>query len=328
MSLSRPRQLHQSASCLHPRGLQRSIRCTRSQRLRVSSDSAERVCIITGGNTGIGKASAEALLNAGAYDKIIIACRDMEKAEKASRSIESASGRTGAVESMYLDLSSLDSVRTFVQDFEARDYPVHCLLNNAGVMACPPMKTADGFEMQFGVNHLGHFLLTLLLLDRIQSSGNSRRQARIINVSSSAHYMNSMDLEDPNFEKRRYNNWLAYGQSKLANVLFTYELNARLNASGAPVTANTLMPGTVNTELSRYLIPSSSPSPLQPLQELFNSKVLMTPAEVRTPCLPLSHLRCTLRLTLPLCLQGNFQEMANIWLILTLHGPADCLRAL
>ncbi|XP_043913398.1 retinol dehydrogenase 13 [Protopterus annectens] len=202
-----------------------------------------KTVIITGANTGIGKETALELAQRGG--RIIMACRDMERCENAAREIR---GKTLSHEvyAHYLDLSSLKSVREFAKKINEEEKYVHILINNAAVMRCPYWKTEDDFEMQFGVNHLGHFLLTNLLLDKLKNSGPSR----IINVSSLAHIAGKIDFEDLNWEKKKYDTKAAYCQSKLANVLFTLELSKRLK--GTEVTVNALHPGVASTELGRH----------------------------------------------------------------------------
>lgn len=153
--------------------------------------------------------------------------------------------------------------------------PIDVLLNNAGVMACPEMKTADGFEYQLGVNHLGHFVLTSDLLPLMSDPS---RSSRIINVASSAQLFGDISLDDPNWQTRRYQNWAAYGQSKLANVFFTFELAKRL-PTAAQITANCLHPGVVATELARYLQPEDSPAFVKAIAEFVNGTFLKTPVQ-------------------------------------------------
>lgn len=203
-----------------------------------------KVVVITGANTGIGKETAIDLAKRGA-EKVIIACRDMEKANAAVKDIIESSGNENVV-CMKLDLSDSKSIREFAEAINKDEPKLNILINNAGVMVCPFGKTADGFEMQIGVNHLGHFLLTYLLLDLIKKSA----PARIINVSSMAHSWGSINLEDLNSEKH-YDKNKAYAQSKLANVLFTRSLAKRLEGTG--VTTYSLHPGVVQTELWRHL---------------------------------------------------------------------------
>lgn len=201
--------------------------------------------IITGANTGIGKENAIDLCKRGA--KVYIACRDVKRAEDALREIKERS-QSDKVIFLQLDLSSLDSVREFSKKFHKLESKLDILINNAGVMMCPKSYTKDGFEMQFGTNHLGHFLLTNLLLDLIKASSPSR----IINVSSSGHKFTDIDKDDLMGEKS-YGKIKAYGQSKLANILFSRELSKKLAGTG--VTVNSCHPGAVKTELQRHIHP-------------------------------------------------------------------------
>jgi NAD(P)-dependent dehydrogenase (short-subunit alcohol dehydrogenase family) len=196
-------------------------------------DQTGRTVVVTGANSGIGAAAAGELARAGA--RVIIACRDTEKGATA------AAAMPGAVEVRELNLADLSSVRTFADTVEE---PVHVLINNAGVMAVPLRRTADGFEMQFGTNHLGHFALTGLLLDRVRD--------RVVTVASSAHRAGRIRLDDLNWERGKYQRWGAYGQSKLANLLFTYELSRRLTAAGSPVRAMAAHPGYAATNLQSH----------------------------------------------------------------------------
>lgn len=209
--------------------------------------SAERLddktVVITGANTGIGKETSIDLAKRGA--KVIMACRDMEKAQAAVKEVIEMSGNENVV-CMKLDLADSKSIREFAEAINKDEPKLNILINNAGVMVCPYGKTADGFEMQIGVNHFGHFLLTYLLIDLIKRSA----PARIITVSSMAHSWGSINLEDINSEKG-YNKNSAYSQSKLANILFTRSLAKRLEGTG--VTTYSLHPGVVQTELWRHL---------------------------------------------------------------------------
>ncbi len=195
-------------------------------------DQTGRTVIVTGANSGIGAATATALAEAGA--RVVLACRDTAKAERA------AAAMRGETEVRELDLANLNSVRAFTDSIERVDV----LINNAGVMALPLRRTADGFEMQFGTNHLGHFALTNLLLDRITD--------RVVTVSSVAHRIGKINLADPNWEQRRYDRWLAYGQSKLANLMFAFELQRRLAGEGAAVISVAAHPGYAATELMSH----------------------------------------------------------------------------
>ncbi|KAF6205918.1 hypothetical protein GE061_020094 [Apolygus lucorum] len=196
----------------------------------------------------IGKETALDFVKRGA--KVIMACRDLGKAKKAATDIQKSVEHLencGEIKVVKLDLSSLNSVRDCAAEILATETRIHLLINNAGVMMCPWGLTVDGYEVQFGTNHLGHFLLTLLLLPTILASA----PARIVNVSSLAHVVaNSMVYDDINLEKS-YSSISAYGRSKLANVLFTKELARKLKGTG--VTAYCLHPGVVSTELTRHL---------------------------------------------------------------------------
>ncbi|XP_058830719.1 retinol dehydrogenase 12-like [Topomyia yanbarensis] len=201
-----------------------------------------KVILITGANTGIGKETAQELLKRGG--KVYIACRSLQKATQAKKELMEETGELD-IHVRELDLSSLESVRNFAKRFLAEEPRLDILINNAGVMACPKTLTKDGFEMQFGVNHLGHFLLTNLLLDRLKASAPSR----IVNLSSLAHKFGQINKDDLNSEKS-YSELGAYNQSKLANLLFTKELAKRLEGSG--VTTYAVHPGAVYTDLQRH----------------------------------------------------------------------------
>jgi len=178
-----------------------------------SNTHQRRTCIITGANSGIGKETAEALVSQDF--RVILACRDMQKCQTAAEEIQGKT-KKGEIHCMQLDLSSLQSVRNFARQFEERNYPLHVLVNNAGIFKPPLMRTVEGHESQLGANHLGHFLLTNLLLDNLTRNAPSR----IINVSSRAHLRGTIDFEDIDSHKS-YSPEKGYSQSKLANVLFT-----------------------------------------------------------------------------------------------------------
>ncbi|XP_034542529.1 retinol dehydrogenase 11-like [Notolabrus celidotus] len=205
-----------------------------------------KTVLITGSNTGIGKETAVDLARRGA--RVILACRDMDRANNAAEEVKKRSGSDKVVVKK-LDLASLESVRELAKDVLASEERLDILINNAGVMSCPKWQTADGFEMQFGVNHLGHFLLTHCLLDLLKKSAPSR----IVSVSSLAHERGQICFDDINQEKD-YRPWKSYSQSKLANVLFTRELANKLQGTG--VTTYSLHPGVIRTELGRHFWPS------------------------------------------------------------------------
>ncbi|XP_072364904.1 retinol dehydrogenase 12-like [Scyliorhinus torazame] len=206
-----------------------------------------KIVLITGANTGIGKETTRDLARRGAL--VIMACRDVEKGEAAAKEIIEETGNSLLIVKR-LDLADTKSIREFAQQVHEEYQQLHILINNAGVMMCPYSKTADGFELQFGVNHLGHFLLTYLLIDLIKQSAPSR----IINVSSTAHKMGSIQFDDLNSEKS-YNSVKAYAQSKLANIMFTTELAQKLKGTGVVVFS--LHPGVVRTNLARHLNPAA-----------------------------------------------------------------------
>ena len=209
-------------------------------------DLTGKTAVITGASGGLGQETARALASKGA--RVVLAARDRDKTAAAVAAIE-ADVPGAEVETVTLDLASLDSVQAAAADILERFPVVDMLIDNAGVMACPFGRTADGFEMQFGTNHLGHFLFTTLLVPALLASG----AARVAVVSSGAHLMGPVDLDDPNFESAEYNNWLAYAQSKSANALFALELDRRLADRG--VRAFSLHPGVIMTDLSRHLTP-------------------------------------------------------------------------
>ncbi|MGB5522826.1 MAG: SDR family NAD(P)-dependent oxidoreductase, partial [Polyangiales bacterium] len=207
-------------------------------------DQSGRVAIVTGSNSGIGFETARVLAGKGAT--VVMACRNLEKANPKADEIRAA--HPGAdVKVMQLDLSDLGSVQRFAEAFRAKHSRLDLLINNAGIMVPPYGKTAQGFETQFGVNHLGHFALTGSLLDLITNTPGSR----IVTISSIAHYMGRIDFADLNWEKG-YRAQAAYGQSKIANLLFTYELQRRLAAAGKDTIAVAAHPGWTETNLQEH----------------------------------------------------------------------------
>jgi NAD(P)-dependent dehydrogenase (short-subunit alcohol dehydrogenase family) len=204
-------------------------------------DLAGQTIIVTGGNSGIGFEAARQMARKGAH--VILACRDKGKAAEAITQIHTLQP-SASLEAMQLDLASLESVHRFARDFAEKKVPLDVLCNNAGVMAIPRRTTAEGFEMQLGTNHLGHFALTGLLLEPLLAAP----AARVVNVSSTAHKPGRIDFDDLQGEKS-YGKWIAYAQSKLANLLFTYELQRRLEASGARAISVACHPGYSATNL-------------------------------------------------------------------------------
>ncbi len=209
------------------------------------TDQNGKVVIITGANSGLGYENAKALAAKGA--EIIMAVRDIEKGKNAVNEIYKTYNDAN-IQVMELDLSDLSSVTEFTENFKLKYNKINILINNAGVMIPPYSKTKDGFELQIGVNHLGHFALTSQLFDLIKTTDHSR----IVNVSSIAHKQGVIDFNDINSEKK-YKKMKAYGQSKLANLLFTYELNRRIKKADYSVLSVAAHPGWTHTNLSRHI---------------------------------------------------------------------------
>jgi NAD(P)-dependent dehydrogenase (short-subunit alcohol dehydrogenase family) len=206
-------------------------------------DQTGRIAVVTGGNSGIGYETGSVLADRGAT--VVLACRNVEAANEAAQRM-TAARPAGSVTVEQLDLSSLASIRDFATRLHASQPKVDLLINNAGVMWPPRSTTADGFELQFGTNHLGHFALTGLLLDLLLPVAGSR----VVTVSSFAHKTGRIHFDDLQSE-RRYRRHRAYAQSKLANLMFTYELQRRLSAKAALTIAVAAHPGTAYTALTR-----------------------------------------------------------------------------
>ncbi|WP_406289960.1 SDR family NAD(P)-dependent oxidoreductase [Embleya sp. NBC_00896] len=202
-------------------------------------DLTGRTVVVTGGTSGLGHESARVLAGAGA--RVVLTARDRDKGRTAVADLP------GGVEYAVLDLTSLASIRACAAELRARHPRIDVLVNNAGVMATPLARTADGFELQFGTNHLGHFLLTNLLVPSLDKG------SRVVNLSSAGHVASGIRWDDPNYEDapQDYHPWKAYGASKTANILFTLELDRLLRARG--VRACAVHPGMVATSLGRHL---------------------------------------------------------------------------
>jgi NAD(P)-dependent dehydrogenase (short-subunit alcohol dehydrogenase family) len=216
----------------------------KSWRVEDVPDQVGKTFVITGANSGIGWEAALVLARKGG--EVILACRSAERGQKALEALKAAHPPARA-SLMTLDLASLASIRAFADAFRAQHGRLDALLNNAGLMAIPSAKTADGFEMQLGTNHLGHFALTGLLFGRLVESA----PARVVNVSSTAHRIGKIRFDDL-MSETRYDKWAAYGQSKLANLLFTFELQRRVEkkfGKRPPVIAVACHPGYAATEL-------------------------------------------------------------------------------
>ena len=208
-------------------------------------DLSQKRILVTGVSAGLGVETARALAAHGA--QVIGAARDLSKAQAATEQVRAQASRGGSLRLVQLDLASLASVRGCADSLLAEGNPIDVIIANAGVMACPKSTTVDGFETQFGTNHLGHFVL----VNRIASL--LRPGARLVNLSSAGHRFADVDLDDPNFEHSPYTEFTAYGRSKTANVLFAVEFDRRHKDRGVRATA--LHPGVIQTELSRYMTP-------------------------------------------------------------------------
>jgi NAD(P)-dependent dehydrogenase (short-subunit alcohol dehydrogenase family) len=207
-------------------------------------DLAGKTALVTGASGGLGRETARALAAAGAA--VVLASRDAARNEAAARAIRDDLGGV-KVDCLELDLASLASVRAAARRFLGSHARLDLLINNAGVMATPFGRTADGFETQLGTNHLGHFVLTGLLAPALLAAA----PARVVNLSSGGHMISDVHWDDPNFERHEYEKWAAYGQSKTANLLFTVELERRLGPLG--VHAYGVHPGMIMTDLGRHL---------------------------------------------------------------------------
>jgi NAD(P)-dependent dehydrogenase (short-subunit alcohol dehydrogenase family) len=205
-------------------------------------DQKGKVAVVTGANSGLGYYTARELARHGAC--VVLACRSREKAEPVLAELNAMAA--GGAEFMALDLADLDLVSAFATAFKGRHGKLDILCNNAGVMALPLARTKQGFEMQIGTNHFGHFALTGQLLDALKVAP----AARVVNTASLAHtWTRGLDLDDPNWERKPYRKWDAYGKTKLANLLFTYELQRRLARAGLPLIAVAAHPGYSATNL-------------------------------------------------------------------------------
>jgi len=208
-------------------------------------DLSGRHFMVTGASSGLGEESARALSSAGAT--VTMLGRNPEKLDAAVERIK-AKTPSADVQTGIVDLADISSIRSYAEGFLQTEMTIDVLINNAGVMACPFMKTSDGFEMQFGTNHIGHFLLTNLLMSSIRSG----KDPRIVNLSSAGHTHSDVNLDDPNYERTEYNAWESYGRSKSANIHFTRELVRR---HGDKLQSFAVHPGVIMTELGRHLTP-------------------------------------------------------------------------
>lgn len=214
-------------------------------------DLSGRTAIVTGASSGLGVETARALAQAGA--RVVLPGRSPDKLAEAVADIRATTGND-AVEAAEMDLGDLDSARRFADAFVESGAALHILVNNAGIMATPPRKTAQGFESQFGTNHLGHFVLTGRLLPALRKAAQEDGEARVVALSSIGHRIAPVDLEDPNFERTPYDKWVAYGRAKTANALFAVELDRRFAAEG--IRAFSVHPGGIMTNLQRDMDPA------------------------------------------------------------------------
>jgi len=233
-------------------------------------DLGGRVAIVTGASGGLGGETARALAARGTA--VTLTARDVQKAERVAAAIRAAHpGAKLAVRPLALDRP--DSVRAFAKSWLAENRVLHLLLNNAGVMACPLARTPEGWELQFATNHFGHFLLTALLAPALRAAGG----ARVVNTSSAGHRFSRVVFEDIHYQRRPYDKWGAYGQSKTANVLHALELDRRLSSSG--VRAFGVHPGMIVTELGRHL----GPEDIQQLQSRAKERSAQGRSSWKTP---------------------------------------------
>ena len=201
--------------------------------------------LVTGVSAGLGVETARTLAAHGA--QVVGAARDLDKAKTATEQVRAEAAKGGGLELVELDLASLASVRACADGLVSAGKPFDLIIANAGIMACPKSQTSDGFETQFGTNHLGHFVLVNRIASLLKSA------SRLVNLSSAGHRFADVDLDDPNFERTPYTEFGAYGRSKTANILFAVEFDRRHKANGVRATA--VHPGGIQTELSRHMTP-------------------------------------------------------------------------
>jgi NAD(P)-dependent dehydrogenase (short-subunit alcohol dehydrogenase family) len=237
-------------------------------------DLRGKTAVITGASSGLGLQTVSALAAAGA--DVVAAVRD-PMAFESTPAWADLGNLTQSIGLVALDLASLHSVKAAAEKIAARHPRIDILVNNAGVMFTPHEVTADGFELQFGVDHLGHFLLTTLLLPQLSVAANATGDARVVTVSSDAHRQWGIDLTDVNFERRKYDTFLAYGQAKSANVLMTVELDRRYG--GAGITALAVHPGTCATNLGRYMDRATAKTLFSMSTETFAPENMKSPAQ-------------------------------------------------
>lgn len=218
---------------------------TTSDQVLDGMDLSDKRVLITGGSSGLGEECARAMATKGAA--ITIAARDTRKATAVAEKIKALTNNSN-IDVLEIELSDSGSVRSASKDYSERYDSLDILINNAGIMACPLSRTKEGWESQLATNHFGHFLLTCELAPLLRNGSS----ARVVNLTSDGHRMSKFEFTDPHFRNRSYDKWLAYGQAKTANSLFTIELNRRLSANG--ITANAVHPGVIKTGLGKHLV--------------------------------------------------------------------------
>jgi NAD(P)-dependent dehydrogenase (short-subunit alcohol dehydrogenase family) len=211
-------------------------------------DQSEKTIVVTGANSGLGLEATRAFVESGAH--VVMACRNMDDGRTVKQRLQSA-GYSGSLDLFELDLADLDSVQEFADALRTRYTAIDTLCNNAGVMAIPRRESVDGFEMQFAVNHLSHFALTGLIFDCLRQGGTPAQPARVVTTSAGFHEIGEIKFDDLQSE-REYGRLSAYAQSKLANLLFAYELDRRARASDEPVRSIAAHPGYTATNLTRW----------------------------------------------------------------------------
>ncbi len=241
-------------------------------------DLSGRTAFITGAASGIGTETARAMAAKGA--RVVIVARDQAKADAAAASVREGAA-SDKVETILCDLGSLASIRACADEALRRFDRIDLLINNAGVMACPFGTTTDGFETQFGTNHLGHFVLTNRLMPLIEKGTNKR----IVNLSSRGHHRDEVHFDDPNFARREYEKWAAYGQSKTANIQFSVGLEQRLSDRG--IHAYAVHPGVISTNLGRHMTPEDLAALMERIEKSAGSAAIARksiPAGAATTC--------------------------------------------
>ncbi len=229
---------------------------------------AERNAIVTGGASGLGLETSRALASAGA--NVTLAVRNLAQGKAAAEALK-AEFPDAAVAVVKMDLSDLASVKNFATDWTASGKPLHILINNAAIMACPLTRTVQGWEAQFATNHLGHFALTTALLPALQRAGQAHGDARVVCLSSSGHKISGVVFDDIHFERREYNKWKAYGQAKSANAMFALGLHLKFANDG--ITSSAVHPGGIMTGLQKFL-------PLEEMRALGWLKADDTPLDI------------------------------------------------